>query len=293
MAFVVLFWAFNFVALKFLYREMEPPTATLIRTALMYASLLVICRLRGESTAYRDPSRTWKLLLLGANTMGVYMVLFMLGMQHSSPSQGAIILAAAPVMTALLAMAVKQERFRIAAIIGAVLGFGGVTLVILAGAERADNTLFGNTLLLASAVLIAVSMVQSRALVVGQSSLVVLTQSMPGGLFVIVPWSIPSLLRTDFASMSGITWLCLAHLTFLSGVLAFTFFYSGVKAVGAPGATLYQFFVPPTTALFAYLLLGKPLHWEQAAGLVVIVLGVWISARGREVITAPSVSSGA
>ncbi|HRE02021.1 MAG TPA: DMT family transporter, partial [Ilumatobacteraceae bacterium] len=72
--------------------------------------LVAICQFRREPLTYPEGS-TIALWILGFLSMGVYMILFLEGMARTTAAEGAIILATSPVLTALLAVAMKHERF--------------------------------------------------------------------------------------------------------------------------------------------------------------------------------------
>jgi drug/metabolite transporter (DMT)-like permease len=45
---------------------------------------------------------------------------------------------------------------------------------------------------------------------------------------------------------------------------------------------MYQFFIPPTTALLQWLIYGRALVWLQWIGLAVLIAGVIFSAQARQ-----------
>jgi drug/metabolite transporter (DMT)-like permease len=278
----VLSWAFNFVALKELYEQMTAPAVTLVRFAAMFAILVVLCLIRGEPLTLPRLHRG-RIFFAGFVSMGVYMILFMEGMRLTTASEGSIVLATAPVFTFLLACLARQERFSLAALSASIVAFAGVAMVIVAGSSGngAHGTILGNLTILASALVWALAVVAMKPVLVDVSPLRMLTLSMPIGLVVLLPYGLPALLKTDFASISWRGWLMFGHVAVMSGVVAFLCFYQGIRQVGASTATLYQFFVPPTTVFFAWIVLGEKIAPLQAVGLAVIILGVASSYRAR------------
>lgn len=279
----MLCWAYNFVAIKELYPHMSAPALSLARFALMFVILLGICVVVKEPLTLPKEHRG-RILWSGFISMGVYMILFLEGMRLTTASEGAIVLATAPIFTYLLACVAKQERFSIPALIAGIVAFCGVAMVILGGAGITGNqhgTLLGNIVILISALVWAVAVVIMRPVLTDVSPIRVLTLGMPAGLIALLPYGIPGLLRTDFTRITPYGWLMFLHIAVLSGVVAFAFYYMGIKKIGAGGATLYQFFVPPTTAFFAWLSLGERLNIWQGLGLLVILFGVWTSFKAR------------
>jgi drug/metabolite transporter (DMT)-like permease len=284
----VLSWGFNFVALKLLYDEMSPAAVAVVRFVMMYGLLLLVCRLRRESLRFplRDAPA---ILTLGFVSMGVYMILFLEGMQTSAPAEGAIILASAPVFTGILAVFAGQERFSGRALLGGLIAFAGVVTVILAGQAQTQEPggMLGNAMIFVSAAVWAGSVVMMRPLLVRYSPTQLLTMSMPGALLVLLPYGLIPAITVDWSGISLVGWSLLVHVSALSGVIAFIGFYAGVRQIGGGGAMLYQFFVPPTAAMFGWLVMGKSLYPMQGAGLVVVVLGVYLSSRYRLMVRQP------
>jgi drug/metabolite transporter (DMT)-like permease len=281
----VLSWGFNFVALKLLYApdQMTAPSVGLVRFIGMYVMLLALCSLRGESLRY-PKGDVLRILFMGFLAMGVYMYFFLEGMKGSTAAEGAIILATSPIFTAIFAAIAGQEKFNKGALLGAVLAFLGVVIVIMAGVQHAQqekDKLLGNILILISSVIWAGSTVYSRPLVEKYSPFRVLTLSMPGALLVLLPYGLLPSLAVDWQGLKPITWWMLAHVALMAGVVGFAGFYAGVRQIGAPGAMLYQYFVPPTAAFCAWLVLGQPMQPLQLVGLLVVLSGVALAMHFR------------
>ena len=275
----VLVWGFNFVAVKLLYEQMTPAALSLVRFVPMYLLLVLLCLFRRESLKYTR--ETVPVLWQGFLSMGVYMILFLEGMQRTSPAEGAIILAAAPVFVAILSVLAKQERFTPGAILGAVIAFVGTAIVIASGSKSGNGSLAGNVMILSSALVWAYSAVLSKPLVTRYSPIQSLTLSMPGALLVLVPYGLMDTVKLQFSEFSAQSWVMLAHITLGAGLIGFLGFYEGVRAKGPSAAMMYQFFVPIVAAACAWLIMNQKLNFWQAVGLTIVILGVYIASRAR------------
>lgn len=276
----VLAWGFNFVGLKILYKEVSPEAVSLIRFLVMWAILGAICLAAKESLKFPKEDR-WRLLFFGFMSMGVYMVLFLEGLRLSSPAVTAIILNTSPIITMLLMAAMGHERLRAGAFLGAIIAFSGVVMVILAGTVSGEGSLMGNLIILLSAVAWAYCVVLMKPLLDRYSPLRVLTLSMPGALPVLLTYGLLATLQVDYGAISPMGWSMLFHISVISGVVAFLCFYKGVRMAGGNGAMLSMFFVPPTAAFFAYLMLDYVLLPLQFLGLAVVIAGVSLSQWSR------------
>lgn len=285
----MLLWGFNFVALKLLLLQMQPLVAALIRGILMAACLFAVCFSQGISLQI-PKGMAWRVHVQGALSMGVYMVLFTLGMRTASPAEGAMILGAGPVFTLLFAVLARQEKFRWAILGGTLVAFTGVLVVILSspGARVGDSGFSGVLMLFVAALVWALATVVSKPILGKMDPIGLTTLAMPAGVAVLLPFGLPHLAETNWAALNLTSWFGLAYFTLVAGALGFFLFYRGVNEVGAAGAMLYQYFVSPIAALSGFFVLGKPLVPLQFLGFGIVVLGVLLATRARSLPSEPS-----
>ncbi|MEQ1822309.1 MAG: DMT family transporter, partial [Fimbriimonadaceae bacterium] len=281
---VMVLWGFNFVALKLLMQDgrITAGTAALGRWVLMTAFLFAYCRWKGISLKMPSGDH-WRVHLQGFLSMGVYMVLFTLGMSYAAPAEGAIILGCSPVFTLLLAVAFKQERFRLAILLGTLLAFSGVGLVVLTSPDSkvGSDELKGDALLFISAFVWALGTVISRPLVSKMNPIAMTTLAMPAALLALLPFGITGLSQTHWSQVSMVEWSMLLYFALFAGAIGFMGFYTGVRKVGAAGAMLYQYFVAPLAAISSLVFLHKGLVVWQLFGLAVVIVGVWLANQAR------------
>jgi drug/metabolite transporter (DMT)-like permease len=278
---VVLTWGFNFVSLKIVYPEMSPPALMFNRTIVMGLLLAGVCLLRRQSLRY-PAGEAPRILFGGFLSLGVYMVIFLEGLALTSPAEAAIMLTTAPVFTYLLSCAFKQDRFQWAALVGSMVCFIGVAFVIVGGADgQTTGSTKGNLMVLASSMVWAFSVIALRPSLTHHDSMRVFTLSLPGALPLAAVYGLLPALGTNYGAISTIAWLNLAQVVFMSGVVAFVLFYVGMNQIGSSRAGMYQFFIPPTTAAYQWLVFGKVLVALQWVGLAFLLGGVIYSSRAR------------
>ena len=278
---VVLSWGFNFISLKILYHEMPAPAVMFNRTIVMAVLLAIVVKARGLSLKYPKHD-TPRLLLAGLVAMGIYMAVFLEGLQRTTPAEAAIMLATAPVFTFLLASALKQESFTWSALMGSMIGFAGVATVILGGSATSEHgSLLGNLMTVASAFLWGIGVVIMRPMLHKYDPTQAFTLSIPGCIPVMLLYGLWPALHTDYGAITPFGWLMFAQVTLLSGVIAFMCFYIGIRQIGPSRATMYQFFIPPTAAVIQWLIYGKALAPLQWLGLGVLMVGVIYTSQAR------------
>lgn len=273
-------WGFNFVAVKWAYIQVLPAAVGLARLFPTWVVMIILTRLFGEKLTYPKPD-AFRILFTGFLAMGIYMVAFLEGIERTSTADAAIILASSPIITYAIAIIVRQERFRVGALFGALVAFSGVVLVMSKVMGVGGGKLEGNLLILLSAILWGISVVYSKPLMEKYSPIRVFTLSLPGALPVLIPYGLAAVATTDWMNLEPRTWLSLAHISILAGALGFAGFYVGVKHAGASGAMLAQFCVPPLATICAWKFLDEPIAREHYIGLVIVLIGVWTSAHFR------------
>lgn len=128
----VFLWASAFVPSKILAIETQPLWILVIRFLAAGVLLGVLCRwMRRSSTS----GRGWlELALLGALTNALYLGLNYLSLVHLSAGMGAIIASLNPILLTAFAPWLLAEPLTLRKALGMVLGFGGVTLMMIARA---------------------------------------------------------------------------------------------------------------------------------------------------------------
>lgn len=275
--FVVLAWGLNFSVIREAYKSFSPPSVAFMRFCGITLSMFLLCRLAGESTKapMQFRKRAW---LQGFLASGVYMVLFLDGMEHTSATKGAIALATAPIWITWLAMFRHQEPFRWSAVYGPLVAFSGVFLVLSDGGLTSGGTV-GMIKVLVSAIVWAVSVILMKPLVTERKPIAVFTMSLPAAGLAVIPYGLPAMGSVAWTAVTPIGWVCLAYLILVPGSLAFVAYYKAVDEVGPAMTSMSQFLVPPTALFFESLFKGRAPDVLQVVGVGIVLLGIWLSTK--------------
>lgn len=287
LVFVVLAWGVNFSIIKVVLDEMAPSVAAFVRFVAMMSALYVSCLALRIPLRYPEGQKG-KFLFVGFLANGFYMVLFVEGMKTAGATQGAIVLATAPIWIALFAIMKGQDVFSGRLLLGGGLAFAGAVTAIVAGGGPVEGSALGALMVLCSAVVWAWSVVLMRPLVIEGSPYGVFTLTFPGGALALVPYTAYVVWRTGgieltpeyWHSLSAPVWWSLAYLIVFAGIGAFAAYYKGLADVGPTKTSMVQFFIAPTAAIFEWLVFGGHFVVWQVVGMAVVVLGTLI-ASGR------------
>ena len=276
----VLIWSANFVLVKGAIGVLAPLTFTGARFAVAALTLLAILRWRQGGIS--PPSGQLRgLLLLGLLGFGGYQVLWTVGLTGISAGDSALIVAASPVLTVMLAGAVGVERLSAPKVAGALIAFTGVSIVIGTGTELTIGSSFmGDLLTLGAAFVWAVYTIGGTRMLRRVDPLQATTWTVIGGLPILIPLAIADGTAHGWAGV-GQPEVLLAIL--ISGSLAAgisnVFVFNAIRYVGPARATTMQLLVPAGAVLLGALLLHEPVGIWQLIGGGVIVSGVWLTRR--------------
>jgi drug/metabolite transporter (DMT)-like permease len=221
------------------------------------------------------------ILFTGFLASGVYMILFMEGMKRIGAAEGAITLATAPIFIAVISFLRGDEKFTWRWLAGTVIAFTGVVLANFEGLSQGKEGI-GFFIILASAVVWAVSVHLFKPHIAEHGALAAMTLSLPGGLLAMAPYAAPGLISFDYSKLTWVGWLMLAYLILVAGSTTFVIYYRALHDLGAAKGSVTQYLIPPTAALFAVLVLGSPLKALQIVGLLFALGGVALAQWRRK-----------
>ena len=204
----------------------------------------------------------------------------------ASPTIAEALLSTQPVMAPLFALVLLRERVTRNNIIGIVLSTVGMLMLLLVGA---NDFALGSSLGVLLAVL-TVSMSVSYSVVLRKIpakysplSIVFYVQSFALLLFYLV-WGGEALYSGGVEWCSGgVEWwkscVAVVYLAVLASVAAFVLFCYTVREIGVTRANVFNNVRPVFTAILMWLIFGEVLPVWKLVGIVVIIVGLFVSQR--------------
>ncbi|HET7620308.1 MAG TPA: DMT family transporter [Gemmatimonadaceae bacterium] len=267
-------WGVNYTVVKYGTGVMDPLAYNGARVALAAVVFAYIAWRRGGPPVGRRDM--WALLGLGVLGNGLYQLLFAVGVAHTRAGSAAIVLASAPVFIALLGRFLGVERVGLRGYGGVLLSIVGIALVIMGGAGRETGgaTLYGNLIVLAGAFCWALFTVLLEPFTHRVSLVDISAFTLVGGAVPLVAFSTPAMLATRWTTVKPLTWLAIAYSGIASLVIAYLFWYRGVRVIGPTRTAIYSNLQPVIALLVSWMLLAEvPTAW-QGVGAATIIAGV-------------------
>lgn len=247
------------------------------RTLLGAAVLAPVMLTRGVMPAVRRRFG-WLVVVAVIQILGPFL-LITYGEHHVASSLAGILIASAPIWTALIVLfAVKEERLHGIGIVGTLIGIVGVGLLFGVDLSGDPDALLGGAgILLAGLGYAAASVLAKRKLpdvppvgiagtITGITALLLLPT---------VPFDAPS-------EVPGLgTIAAMFVLGAGSSGLAFLIYYTLNAEIGPSRASIVAYIAPVFSVLYGVTLLDEELTAGVIAGLALILLGSWLAADGR------------
>lgn len=270
-------WGVNFSVVKFGTTLVDPLAYNGVRVALA-ATLLSAIVLLGSTPL---PSRKTMLALLGLGVLGngVYQFFFVEGISHTRASDAALVIAASPAFIAIIGRVRGVERVSRRGALGIVLSILGIGLVVLSTAESADAraSLVGDLLVLVGSLAWAFYTVLLKPYTERVPGLQLSALTMTGGALSLLLVAAPAIVHAPWSTVPAIGWSALVYSGVFALVIAYYFWYRGVRVIGPTRTAMYSNLQPVIGVLMAWVLLHEtPTPW-QIIGAVSIMSGLLLT----------------
>jgi drug/metabolite transporter (DMT)-like permease len=278
----ILFWAVNFSFVKIALRELSPLGFNGLRLLLASVALVLIIVLSSENLKV-DKKTFWKLLILGLLGNTAYQMFFIHGIDLTTASNSAIIIAMTPLYIALLSSLMKHEKVLPAAWVGILFSFFGFYLVIsgrLGTFQFSSQSVRGDLLIFAGSICWALYTVFSKPLLSRMSPLKLTALTMVFGTVFYLPFCIKDISHIPYSTVSFKAWGSLFYSGLFALVICYVIWYASVQRVGNTKTAIYDYLIPVFTVIFAYFFLDERITIQQAVGALIIFVGVYLARTG-------------
>jgi drug/metabolite transporter (DMT)-like permease len=234
--------------------------------------LLMIRRIRFER---RD---LLPVALLGIAQFGVLIALLNWGLRFMPAARATLIFATFPLLTMLLAWALRLERMTMAKTVGVSLTFGGVALALGDKILGEEVGWWGEVAVFASALTGAVCSVLYRPYVLKYPTLQVSWFAMVASVAFLVPVAAGEGFFDRWPRFEGTAWAAVLFVG-LSSAAAYFLWLFALARISPTRVTVFVSVGPPTAALLGWALLGEPLSPLFLVAVVCLAGGLWLAQR--------------
>jgi drug/metabolite transporter (DMT)-like permease len=274
------------VVTRYVVPQADGLTIAMLRYIVAAACLLpLVPTFQRFDVARRD---ILPIVALGVLYFGLFPWCISAAMQYTTASEGAIVLASTPAMTLLIGSLKGSERWSIYkgfgvvfAVVGAAVAYGGTD------AGLAANVSLGNALMVLATVSGAVYAVYSKPYLAKYSPLSVTSIAMAAGAVALsLAWLVGDR-ALGAPRLDAPGWVAILYIGIAGGALSF-FLYAWALGRSAPTTIMILLPLNPIAALVAgSLWLGEPLGLGLFAGLVFVIVGIFLVVRPADGAASP------
>jgi drug/metabolite transporter (DMT)-like permease len=270
-------WGASFMFIKLGVDELTPAVVVLGRVAIGVAVLLPIAAARGGLAPLRGYIVPVAVLGLVNNALPFWL----LGFAGERIDSGliAIIQAAAPILTAILALRLDPtQRVTGTRLIGIALGFAGVALLV---GDQRGGQLVGAIAVLGTATCYAASVLYAGMALRGLPPLQASIGQLTAATILVAPFGLAQL--PDEAPSAGAIAAVIALGAFGTG-FAYLLYFTIINSAGASRAILVTYLVPAFALVYGAVFLDEQVTAIAVAGLALVLGGTALAtglARAR------------
>lgn len=276
-ALTILVWSVTYISMKVLLEAYQPIEILFTRFFIGFCVLSLVCRSRIRFRPFREER-----LFMAAGFCGVtlYFLFENMALVYSQASNVGMIVAAAPMLTAIAArIFLREERIGVFFWVGFVCAMAGIALISFSGAAELSLNPLGDLLAFLGALSWAFYSVFTKKLAAFRETAAEETRHI---FFYGLIFMIPAMRAMDFRPglerlADPVNLFNILFLGVLASALCFATWGFAVHRIGAVRTAAYIYAGPVLTVACAAAVLGERITAASAAGMALTMTGLFIS----------------
>ncbi|MGE8202757.1 MAG: EamA family transporter [Variovorax sp.] len=265
-------WGSTYIVTTELLPPNYPLTVALLRARPAGLLLLLIVR--------KLPERAWwgRILILGALNFSILWAMLFLAAYRLPGGVAATITSVQPLLVVFLASVFLGSPMRALSVAAAVVGIGGVALLVLTPNAALDA--IGIAAAIAAAVSMAFGTVLSRRWQPPVSALTFTAWQLTAGGLLLLPVAL--LLEPPLPALTAQNWIGFGWLGLVGAALTYIVWFRGVARLEPSAIAPLAFLSPVTAVILGWALLEQALSAWQVTGIGIVIASIWLSQRGAQ-----------
>jgi drug/metabolite transporter (DMT)-like permease len=266
-------------ATRYLAGRLDPAALGSFRFGIGTALLVpFVIALRQGGAAWPN-RRDWPATIgLGLLFFALFPILFNLSLRYTTAARGALALSSMPLLTMLVAAAFDVEALTRRKTAGVLLAIAGVAAALVAGLTTAPATAWqGDLVMIAAALCMALYSVGSRAIVRRSSPLGFTTLAMAAGAVALIALAAARDAYAPVPRFGAAQWLAIGYLGLFGGAICFLLWAVALGRTTPTRVAISVAVNPIAAAAVGVTLLGEPLRWSLAIGVVAVLAGITLA----------------
>ncbi|MCG2842315.1 DMT family transporter [Sandaracinobacter sp. RS1-74] len=262
-------WGSTYIVTTEFLPDYSPMTVAMLRALPAGLLLLLIVR--------QFPAGIWwlRIFILGALNFSIFWSMLFVSAYRLPGGVAATVGAVQPLIVIFLAAAMLGNRIRPASVLAAMIGLGGVALLVLTPQAALDPV--GIAAGLAGAVSMAFGTVLTRKWQPTVSLLTFTAWQLTAGGLLLMPMALlvePTVPVPTIPNLLGLFWLGL-----IGAALTYILWFRGIARLDSAVVSSLGFLSPVTAVLLGWSFLGQTLTALQIVGVVLVIGSIWLGQR--------------
>lgn len=233
-------------------------------------------------------SRKDMLIIFIAGFLGITLnqYFFFAGLEHSSPVETSILHTLSPLLVALFAIRILNEKPGMRKMTGIFSGFIGALIIVLSGKTIDFSNLHfqGNIFIILNIISYSLYLVIIKSVMEKYNSLQVLKYLFLAGSITYLPFGSFYINDVSFAHVTPVEWLSLAYVVIATTLFAYLLTLYAIKRLSATTTGFYIYMQPFITTIIGYITGFEKLNAITIFASFFLFTGVWlVVSRGRQI----------
>jgi drug/metabolite transporter (DMT)-like permease len=270
-------WGASYMFIKVAIDDVSPIIVVWVRLVLAALVLVPIAHRRGALSGLRPHLPT--IALLSVVQVAAPFLLITFGEKHIASALAGILVASAPIFTALLAFRIDREELATGwRLVGILVGIAGVALLFGVDLSGDSAALLGGLMVLLASLGYAIGPLQMKRRLQGVPPVGTAAATMSLAALLLTP-AVPFALPSHAPGIDTVGSLLVLG---AGGTgIAFLIFYTLIAEIGPGRATVVAYIAPGFSVVYGIVLLGESFTAGTAGGLLLILGGSWLAAGAR------------
>ncbi len=271
-----LIYGVNYSVAKWIMPDYVSPLALVVMRAIggvllfwMFASFGVKERVKRKDL--------YRLALCGMFGVAFNQMMFLAGLNYTTPIDASIIMTANPIVVLVAALVLLGEHITWRKTLGIILGgFGAILLITSAGNVSLDSEHFiGNLLMLGNTSSYAMYLVLVKPLMKKYHPLTVIKWVFLFGSFIIIPAGFQQFSTTQFSNFTPEVWFSIGYVVVFTTFFAYLLNIIAMKWVSPTLASTYIYSQPVIASIVAIIMMQDHLTWLKVISTALVFAGVY------------------
>jgi len=273
---ITVIWGCNNIVLKIGFQYLTAPQFSGVRMVIALPLMLYF--------AFWLPGRVrftkrdfWGVVAIGCVGLGLFQVLFPIGIDQTSASLGGILMATMPIHVVILSLIFRLERPELKSIVGILLTIGGLILITSASHQpeaATQTTLKGIIFVIVAEFGYAINTTFLRHYMKRYPPLQVTGLAMAVSVCIYLIVFFPDMKSLVPSEIHPVVWLCAIYSGLISFLFANILWNYAIKDIGSTKVSVYGNMPPVLVTILGAILFHDVLNLMQMVGAVIILAGV-------------------